>query len=122
MLNIYYCNMSFEQNIQQWVSIDNQIKLLNDKIYELREKKSQLGENITNYVEQNNLRNSTVQISDGKLRFVNTKVTSPLTFKYVEKSLGEIIKNHTQVKKIVEYLKEKRDSKVVPEIKRISNN
>jgi predicted nucleic acid-binding Zn-ribbon protein len=114
--------MSFEQNIQQWVSIDNQIKLLNDKIYELREKKSQLGENITNYVEQNNLRNSTVQISDGKLRFVNTKVTSPLTFKYVEKSLGEIIKNHTQVKKIVEYLKEKRDSKVVPEIKRISNN
>jgi FtsZ-binding cell division protein ZapB len=114
--------MSFEQNIQQWVSIDNQIRLLNDKIHELREKKSQLSENITNHVEQNNLRNATVQISDGKLRFVNTKVSSPLTFKYVEKSLGEVIKNQTQVKQIVEYLKEKRDVKVVPEIKRFSNN
>ena len=114
--------MSFEQNIQQWVSIDNQIRLLNDKIHELREKKNKLGENITNHVEQNNLRNATVQISDGKLRFVNTKVSSPLTFKYVEKSLGEVIKNQTQVKQIVEYLKEKRDVKVVPEIKRISNN
>jgi hypothetical protein len=114
--------MSFEQNIQQWVSIDNQIRLLNDKIHELREKKNRLGENITNHVEQNNLRNATVQISDGKLRFVNTKVSSPLTFKYVEKSLGEVIKNQTQVKQIVEYLKEKREVKVVPEIKRISNN
>lgn len=114
--------MNFEQNIQQWVLIDNQIRLLNDKIHELREKKNRLGENITTHVEQNNLRNATVQISDGKLRFVNTKVSSPLTFKYVEKSLGEVIKNQTQVKQIVEYLKEKRDVKVVPEIKRISNN
>ena len=114
--------MSFEQNIQQWVSIDNQIRLLNDKIHELREKKIRLGENITNHVEENNLRNATVQISDGKLRFVNTKVSSPLTFKYVEKSLGEVIKNQTQVKQLVEYLKEKREVKVVPEIKRISNN
>ena len=87
--------MSFEQNIQQWVSIDNQIKLLNDKIHELREKKSKLGENITTHVEQHDLRNATVQISDGKLRFVNTKVSSPLTFKYLEKSLGEVIKNQT---------------------------
>lgn len=114
--------MSFEQNIQQWVLIDNQIKLLNEKIHELREKKTRLGENITNHVEENNLINATVKISDGKLRFVNTKVSSPLTFKYVEKSLGEVIKNQTQVKQLVEYLKEKREVKVVPEIKRISNN
>lgn len=114
--------MSFEQNIQQWVLIDNQIRLLNEKIHELREKKTRLGENITNYVEENNLINATVKISDGKLRFVNTKVSSPLTFKYVEKSLGEVIKNQTQVKQLVEYLKQKREVKVVPEIKRISNN
>jgi FtsZ-binding cell division protein ZapB len=114
--------MSFEQNIQQWVSIDNQIKLLNDKIHELREKKHKLSENITSHVESNDLRNATVQISDGKLRFVNTKVSSPLTFKYVEKTLGEVIKNQTQVKQIVEYLKQHREIKIIHEIKRISNN
>jgi len=114
--------MSFEQQIQQWVSIDNQILILNEKLRELREKKHDLSENINSYVDKNNLTNATVQISDGKLRFVNTKVSSPLTFKYVEKSLGEVIKNQTQVKQLVEYLKEKREVKVVPEIKRISNN
>ena len=36
--------MGFEQNIQQWVSIDNQMKTLNDKIKELREQKNNLKE------------------------------------------------------------------------------
>ena len=31
--------MSFEQQVKQWVSIDTQIKLLNDKIRDLREQK-----------------------------------------------------------------------------------
>ena len=81
-----------------------------------------MGENIQYYVENNNLNNAVVQISDGKLKFVKTKVTSPLTFKYIEKSLGEIIKNDTQVEKIIEYLKQKRDSKIISEIKRFSSN
>ena len=114
--------MSFELNIQQWVSVDNQIKLLNDKIHDLREKKQRLSENINSHVDQNNLKNATVQISDGKIRFISTKIAPPLTFKYVEKSLGEVIKNPEQVKRIVDYLKTNREIKVVPEIKRISNN
>jgi hypothetical protein len=114
--------MSFEEKIQQWVMLDNQLKILNEKIREIRDKKNDLGENIQYYVENNNLNNSVVQISDGKLKFVKTKVTSPLTFKYIEKSLGEIIKNDMQVEKIIEYLKQKRDSKIISEIKRFSSN
>jgi hypothetical protein len=114
--------MSFEQQIQQWVSIDNKIRLLNDQIKELREKKLKLSDNLNDYAKENNLSNATIQISDGKLKFASTKVQSPLTFKYLEKSLGEIIKNENQVKQIVEYIKNKREVKVVPEIKRFSNN
>ena len=114
--------MSFEQQIQQWVSIDNKIRLLNDQIKELREKKIKLSDNLNEYARENNLSNATIQISDGKLKFASTKVQSPLTFKYLEKSLGEIIKNENQVTQIVEYIKNKREVKVVPEIKRFSNN
>jgi hypothetical protein len=114
--------MSFEQQIQQWVSIDNKIRLLNDQIKELREKKLKLSDNLNDYAKENNLSNATIQISDGKLKFASTKVQSPLTFKYLEKSLSEIIKNENQVKQIVEYIKNKREVKVVPEIKRFSNN
>jgi aldehyde:ferredoxin oxidoreductase len=114
--------MSFEEKIQQWVLLDNQLRNLSEKVRELREKKNNVGENINHYVETNNLSNAVVQISDGKLKFAHTRVTAPLTLKYVEKSLGEIIKNESQVKQIMDYLKQKRESKIVPEIKRFSNN
>lgn len=114
--------MSFENQIQQWVQMDNQLKQLNEKTKELREKKNTLEKNITSYVSSNNLSNSTVQIGDGKLKFANTKVPEPLTFKYLEKTLGEIIKNESQVQLIMEHIKQKRTIKIVPEIKRFSNN
>jgi len=84
--------MSFENKIQQWVSIDNQLKILNEKMKLLRESKNELSEDITNYASKNNLSNSTIQISDGKIKFANTRVAEPLTFKYLERSLAEIIK------------------------------
>jgi hypothetical protein len=114
--------MSFENQIQQWVQIDNELKQLNEKSKLLREKRNTLENNITNYAFSNNLSNATVQISDGKLKFVTTKVQEPLTFKYLEKTLGEIIKNADHVNLIMEHLKQKRDVKIVPEIKRFSKN
>ena len=114
--------MSFEQHIQQWVSIDNQIKQLSDKMKELRDKKSTLNDAIFNHVDNSNLSNATVQISDGKIKFVKTKDAQVLTFKYLETCLHEIIKNEDQVTKIVEYIKNKREIKYVPEIKRFYSN
>ena len=114
--------MSFEGQIQQWVQIDNQLKQLNDKAKELRDKRNLLEQNITNHAFSNNLSDSTVKISDGRLKFVNTKVQEPLTFRYLEKTLSEIIKNESQVKLMMEHIREKRSVKIVPEIKRFSNN
>lgn len=114
--------MSFEGQIQQWVQIDNQLKQLNDKAKELRDKRNLLEQNITTHAFSNNLSDSTVKISDGRLKFVNTKVQEPLTFKYLEKTLSEIIKNESQVKLMMEHIRQKRSVKIVPEIKRFSNN
>lgn len=114
--------MSFEQQVQQWVVIDNQMKLLNDRMKELREKKTTLSENINEHIESSNLSNSSVKLSDGQLKFIKVKDTQQLTFKYLETCLHEIIKNDEQVNKIVEYVKNKREVKYVPEIKRLYTN
>jgi len=114
--------MSFENQIQQWVSVDNQLKQINEKVKELRDKRNTLEQNITNYASLNNLSNSSIKIGDGKLKFTNTRVPEPITFKYLEKTLGEVIKNESQVKLIMEHIKQKRNIKIVPEIKRFSNN
>jgi len=114
--------MSFENKIQQWIQLDNQLKQLNEQIKQLREQKNSLETNLTNYVKTNNMSDTTIKVNNDKLKFTDTKVSEPLTFKYLEKTLGEIIKNESQVKVIVEHIKQKRVVKIVPEIKRFSNN
>ena len=111
--------MNLESHIQQWVSLDNQLKLLNEKTRELREKRNNLEEQITRHAAN---ANSAIKISDGRLKLVDTRVPEPLTFKYLEKTLGEIIKNESHVKTIVEHIKKRRSVKVIHEIKRYYDN
>ena len=114
--------MSFENKIQQWVQIDNQVKKLNDQVKQLREQRNSLETNLTSYVKTNNITDTSIKINNDKIKFVDTKIPEPLTFKYLEKTLGEIINNETQVQAIMEHIKQKRTFKIVPEIKRFSNN
>jgi hypothetical protein len=111
--------MNFDSNIQQWITIDNQLKLHNEKIKELRDKKNILGKQLTEHAATNNLSNSTIKMGDTKLRFLNTKITEPITFKYLENTLKEIIKNENQVKILLDYIKQKRSFKEIQEIKRL---
>jgi hypothetical protein len=110
---------NIEKQLQQWVILDNQYKLVQEKAKELREKKSSLLESITSTGGLST--NSVVNITDGRLKLVNTNSTTPLTFTYLETCLSEIIKNEEQVKKIVDYLKKRRETKTVTELKRYYN-
>lgn len=114
--------MSFENRVQQWVQLDNQLKKLNEQVKQLRDQRNSLETNLTSYAKTNNMSDSTIKINNDRLKFVDTKVPEPLTFKYLEKTLGEIIKNESQVQLIMEHIKQKRSIKIVPEIKRFSNN
>lgn len=111
--------MSFETNIEQWVLIDNQIKLYNEKIKDLREKKTYLGKQIIDYAKTNQISQNTIKIGDTKLKFTNTKITEPFTLKYLENTLKEVIKNENQVNILLDHLKQKRSFKIIPEIKRL---
>ena len=125
LVKYYFCIlsiMSFEEQIQQWVQIDNQLKSFSEKIKELRDKKNNIFEQINNSIEEKQLNNATIKITNGQLKFVKIKETQPLTFKYLETCLSEIIKNEEQVKKIVEYIKNKRQVNYITEIKRYYNN
>ena len=81
----------FQKNIQNWVSVDNKIKALQNQVKELRSQRSDLTTNIFSYAENNNLENAVIQISDGKLKFANVKQTSPLTYGLVEEALKDCI-------------------------------
>jgi hypothetical protein len=114
--------MSFELQIKEWIHLDNELKNMNEKVKQIREKKTSLNNNIMEYVSKNNLFHSNINISDGKVKFTQSNICNPLTFKYLEKCLGEIIRNEKQVSQIMDYIKTKREIKSIYEIKRFYNN
>ena len=99
----------------QWISFDNELKILNEKIKQLRNKKSELEEQLSAKHQINSL----VKVGDGTLKLTQTRTSTPLTLKYLEKSLGEIIKNEVQFKQIMTHIKTQREITLVPEIKRV---
>jgi hypothetical protein len=109
-----------EKQIQEWVILDNQYKLIYDKVKQVREKKKHLLESILSNDKLS--LNSVINITDGRLKLVNTQTSTPLSFTYIENSLSEIIKNEDQVKKIMDHLKKRRETKTVTELKRYYNN
>ena len=110
--------MSFEENIKQWVMVDNKIKQYNAQVKELRQQKNYLSNHIISHAVDNNLSHNTIQITDGTLKFQNIKVTSPLTFKFINECLKDCIEDESQVKMLIDYIKKKREVKYVPEVKR----
>lgn len=108
----------FENNIKRWVSLDQQLKELGEKTKLLREQRTQLEQQITNYAQENRLTNSVVQISDGKLRFTNSRIPEPLTFKYLERTLREIIPNEETVNTVMRHLRDRRNVREILELKR----
>ena len=110
--------MSFEENLQKWILLDNQLKQIYSKTKELRQDKNNIEEGIINYVDTHNLQNSIIKIKDEKLKFTTINQINPLTLKYVDECLGKCIKNPEQVKYIMKYIKENRNNKIIPDIKR----
>jgi len=112
---------TLEKKIKKWVELDNIIKTANEENKDIRTERSILNDEIIEIIEQKQLNKATINISDGRLRFVTTKQTAPLTLTYVEKCLKELITNDAQVQQIMTYIKKSRDIKTVTDIKRYYN-
>lgn len=113
---------TLETKIKRWVELDNKIKETSEEVKDIRTEKSVINDEILEIIEEKKLEKATVNITDGKLRFVATKHTAPLTLAYIEKCLGDLITNGKQVEQIMSYIKKNRESKTTMEIKRVYNS
>jgi len=112
---------TLEMKIKRWVELDNKIKETSEEVKDIRTEKAVIHDEILEIVEEKQLGKATVNISDGKLRFVSAKHTAPLTLTYVEKCLNDLITNGKQVEQIMAYIKNNRETKTTMEIKRVYN-
>ena len=93
--------MSLEENVNRWLNIDNKIKQHNQLLKDLRETRNDLEENISNYAKDNNISNLSIKTQEGILKLVNVKNQTPLTFKYIEKCLNELLMKPKQMKLLI---------------------
>ena len=108
----------FIEKVKKWVVMDSQLKIVNEKTKQLREMKSQLNHQICDFMNNHNLAQNKITISDGELRLHEKKEYSTITFGYIQRCLADLIKDDTQVEFIIKYLKDNREITTSSNIKR----
>lgn len=109
----------FIKAVKNWVTLDNQLRIFNERVKEAREARSFLTQQIHQYTEDHNFTSPSIEISDGELIICDKREYSSLSFSYIDKCLSKLIKEPAHVDRILHFLKENRESYVVPDIRRI---
>lgn len=109
-----------ENNIKSWLVLDNKIKELNQKIYELREKRNNYKNDIYQHISNNNLNNATIKIGNDYLKFVESKQNTPISYKFLIEALKNCLTDENDIENIVNYIKTNRETKIINDIKRFN--
>ena len=113
--------MDLQENIKRWVKLDNDSKKLAQSIKELREEKNNISSNLFDYFSNNNMKPPNVNISDGKLGFVEVNTANVLTYKFLEECLNEHFDETSKTKELLEFIKSKRSYSKNKIIRRVYN-
>ena len=108
----------FQENIKDWVTIDNSIKTATEELKVMKTKRSEISDTILDFVETENLNSTTININNGSLKFGTVKHSNGLTLTYVKSCLEQCISNEDDVNSIMDVIKSSREVKVSSEIKR----
>ena len=109
----------FIDNVKKWVFIDSKLKDFREKMKKMGSFKNELSNKIHEYATTNSIK--PVEINDGFLHFSEKREYTILSYGFLEKCLKNIISDNKQVEYIMNYIKEQREIKTTPEIKRTYN-
>jgi hypothetical protein len=112
----------FSDMIRKWTVADTQIRSLNSQLRDLRSSRDALTTNVCDYMKSHGLNNRKIEISDSVLSYYEKTETSSLSYTYLEKKLAEIIPEKEQVEYIIKYLKDNRETKKIPDLRRVYRN
>ena len=101
----------FKKLIVQWEKINRrveelgrQIKPVMDKIKEQKKEADELEVKIVDYMSQNNLVNSKIEIGDIMINIRDYKRTETMNREYLETKCTEFLRDEKTAKKLVDYL------------------
>jgi len=116
--------MNIEDSIKKWVILDNQYRNLTSQIIKLRDEKNDLTKNIISYYDLKNAKYPNINISDGKLNFIEQKQPNALSLKFLEQCFDEFFEDYDSVsikEELIEFIKSKRTHNISTNIRRVYN-
>jgi conjugal transfer/entry exclusion protein len=96
---------NFSQDVQTYLQLEDQIQELQNQLKSLRETK------------QTTQQKRTFALGGKSVSFVERKQYSTLSFTYLAEKLPKIIPDQNQVDYVIQYLKEQREVKTIPDLK-----
>jgi len=106
--------------IQNWISNEEEIKLLREKLVELRENQNNLEQTIIKKLKDNNLDNNIIKMNDKKIKIKSYKSYSNITNKYLMDTFTQFMdKDNSNM--LLEYIRENRPYKNITELKLIDD-
>lgn len=89
--------------INQWIAYDDKINEINDKIKktqentkELKKNKENISVKITQYLKDNNMEESSIEINNNKIKLQETSQYSSITLKFLKECLLHYFKDNTE--------------------------
>ena len=99
---------NLEENFKNWVLLDNRQKELNEEVKSIRDKKTNITNNIFKECDEKNIKSPIIKITDGQLSFIDTKISNPISLKFLEECFKEYFTYEKDGNKLLEFIKEKR--------------
>jgi hypothetical protein len=115
----------FKKLIVQWEKINRrveelgrQIQPVTDRIKEEKKAADELEVKIVDYMSQNNLESSKIEIGDIQISMRDYKKTETMNREYLERKCTEFLRDEKTAKKLVEYLFQGRQQTMVSHLSR----
>ncbi len=115
----------FKDNIRKWVELDNKAQRYKLKMDELKKEKekfeterNKIGDNVLSFMENNKLEDNEIVISDGKIKYFNSKSSTSISQKFIHERLKIYFKNEDKAKEITEFIYNGRETSYTPVLKR----
>lgn len=112
----------FTEDMKKWVVLDKQIDDLKKdyqiKLKSLKENKDKIEIKLTTYMKDNNLQTTIINTSEGKIKYTETNIQSPLTYKLLLDSFKEAFNEEEKSNQLLQLIKSKREIKKQISLKR----
>ena len=125
--------MTIEDKIKRWVVLDNQAKQLISQLQLLKDEKEELTNHLIEHFDNANKKYPIINISDGKLNFIQVKQPNGLSYKFLERCFIEYFSKNANgtnangtnvnanVKSLLDFIKSNRTYNISKTIKRVYN-